>query len=238
MSDGPQILLLEDEPAIASTIAFAVQREGLALTHCPLLRDARRELAARCFDLAVLDVGLPDGSGLDLCRELRHGPQTAHLPILVLSARSEELDRVLGLELGADDYVAKPFSPRELVARIRALLRRSGHHQVAQAAPPRPAAGPAADFAVDSAGQRISYRQQPLSLTRLEYGLLLTLLRGVQRIHTRDMLLDAVWGQAADSTDRTVDTHIKTLRAKLRAAGAGDDCIATHRGMGYSLGRR
>jgi len=237
MRDGPKILLLEDEPAIASTIAFAVQREGYALTHCPLLRDARRELAAGPFDLAVLDVGLPDGSGLDLCRELRHAGETAHLPILVLSARSEELDRVLGLELGADDYVAKPFSPRELVARIRALLRRS-----AQARPGRPdsaSAGQEArpDFAVDAAGQRISYRNQALNLTRLEYGLLLTLLRGAERIHTRDMLLDAVWGQAADSTDRTVDTHIKTLRAKLREAGAGPDCITTHRGMGYSLGR-
>ena len=234
--NGAHILLLEDEPAIASAIAFALQREGFSLTHCPLVRDARRELAARHFDLAVLDVGLPDGNGLDLCRELRADAATLHLPILVLSARSEELDRVLGLELGADDYVAKPFSPRELVARVRALLRRSANsHAAGAAASPAPAQD-AKDFSIDDAGQRIRFRGQALDLTRLEYGLLRTLLQGMGRIYTRDMLLSAVWGPSADSTDRTVDTHIKTLRAKLRAAGAGDDCISTHRGMGYSLG--
>ncbi|MDH5206621.1 MAG: response regulator, partial [Hylemonella sp.] len=115
MSESGRILLLEDDPAIARTIAYALQTEGYALTHCPLLRDARREFAAAAFDLAVLDVGLPDGNGLDLCRELRSATATARLPILMLSARGEEIDRVLGLELGADDYVAKPFSPRELV---------------------------------------------------------------------------------------------------------------------------
>lgn len=237
MRDGSQILLLEDEPSIASVIAFALQREGFALTHCPLVRDARREISARHFDLAVLDVGLPDGSGLDLCREIRTNAETVNMPILILSARSEELDRVLGLELGADDYVAKPFSPRELVARIRALLRRSAQSQVPSSANLQISHGGTIDFAVDTAGQRISFRGQPLNLTRLEYGLLLTLQQGIGRIYTRDMLLEAVWGQSAESTDRTVDTHIKTLRAKLRAAGASDDCITTHRGMGYSLVR-
>jgi two-component system catabolic regulation response regulator CreB len=237
MRDGAQILLLEDEPAIASTIAFAVQREGFILTHCPLVRDARRELSTRLFDLAVLDVGLPDGSGLDLCRDLRADAATVDMPILMLSARTEELDRVLGLELGADDYVAKPFSPRELVARIRALLRRSGRtvdNRSAQTA----AQEHGNDFLVDEEGQRIRYRGQILPLTRLEYGLLLTLSRGPGRIYNRELLLQSVWGQDADSTDRTVDTHIKTLRAKLREAGAGEDCIITHRGMGYSLGVR
>lgn len=232
-----QILLLEDEPAIASTIAFAVQREGFILTHCPLVRDARRELSARHFDLAVLDVGLPDGSGLDVCRDLRNNPETAHMPILVLSARSEELDRVLGLELGADDYVAKPFSPRELVARVRALLRRSdraGYERSARSVSEDVKSG----FLVDEAGQRIRYRDQALQLTRLEYRLLLTLWRGPGRIYSRDLLLQSVWGQDAECTDRTVDTHIKTLRAKLREAGASEDCIITHRGMGYSLGVR
>jgi len=237
MRDGTQILLLEDEPAIASTIAFAVQREGLVLTHCPLVRDARRELSARHFDLAVLDVGLPDGSGLDVCRDLRNNPETADMPILVLSARSEELDRVLGLELGADDYVAKPFSPRELVARIRALLRRSHRAESIRSAD-KVSEEKGSDFVVDEAGQRIRYRGQTLHLTRLEYGLLLVLWRGPGRIHSRDQLLQSVWGQDAESTDRTVDTHIKTLRAKLREAGATEDCIVTHRGMGYSLGVR
>lgn len=237
MRDGIRILLLEDEPAIASAIAFALQREGYELIHCLLVRDARREIAAARFDLAVLDVGLPDGNGLDLCRDLRADAQTESLPILMLSARTEELDRVLGLELGADDYVAKPFSPRELVARIRALLRRSG--RAADACSVRTAVeDPSSDFLVDEEGQCIRYRGQVLSLTRLEYGLLLVLSRGAGRIYSREWLLQSVWGQDADSTDRTVDTHIKTLRAKLREAGAAEDSIITHRGMGYSLGVR
>lgn len=235
MSAVAQILLLEDDPAIAQAIAFALEREGFGLTHCPLLRDARREMAASHFDLAVLDLGLPDGNGLDLCREIRTGAETANMPILILSARSEEMDRVLGLELGADDYVAKPFSPRELLARVRALLRRSAKDAAAPSGSSSRSAGGVGDFQIDLAGQRISYRGQPLNLTRREHGLLLTLLQGPGRIYTREVLLDAVWGQTADSADRTVDTHIKTLRAKLRASGVQGDCITTHRGMGYSL---
>ena len=148
-----------------------------------------------------------------------------HLPVIVLSARSEEMDRVLGLELGADDYLAKPFSPRELVARVRALLRR------AQAAPAAAASPPG--FAVD--GSRVRLDGTVLNLTKLELGLLLKLLQAPQRIHSRETLLDAVWGTSADSSDRTVDTHIKTLRAKLREAAPARDPIKTHRGMGYSL---
>lgn len=235
MPDKPHILLLEDEPAIASAIAFALEREGFGLTHCPLVRDARREIAAQPFDAVVLDVGLPDGSGLDLCRDLRASPVTALLPILMLSARSEELDRVLGLELGADDYVAKPFSPRELVARIRALLRRSAKNHAFEALASVDSAQTAINFVVNTAGQRIRFKGQLLDLTRREYGLLATLLHGAGRIYPREFLLNTVWGQDADSTDRTVDTHIKTLRAKLRAAGADGDCIVTHRGMGYSM---
>ncbi len=219
------ILLLEDDPAIADTVVFALRREGYAVEHRAWLAEARERLrAAPAPALLILDVGLPDGHGLDLCRELRAGAlaHLGHLPVIVLSARSEEMDRVLGLELGADDYLAKPFSPRELVARVRALLRR------AQAAP-RVATG----FVVD--GSRVSLDGQPLALTKLELGLLTHLLRAPQRIHSRDALLDAVWGSSAESTDRTVDTHIKTLRAKLREAAPSRDPIKTHRGLGYSL---
>ncbi|KQV53163.1 hypothetical protein ASC95_10380 [Pelomonas sp. Root1217] len=216
------ILLLEDDPAIADTVAFALKREGFVVEHRAWLAEARERLrAAPAPELLVLDIGLPDGHGLDLCRELRNGP-LARLPIIVLSARSEEMDRVLGLELGADDYLAKPFSPRELVARVRALLRR------AQAAP-----APTLGFTVD--GTRVSLDGAPLNLTKLELGLLTHLLRAPQRIHSRDALLDAVWGSSAESTDRTVDTHIKTLRAKLREAAPERDPIKTHRGLGYSL---
>lgn len=219
------ILLLEDDPAIADTVAFALRREGFAVEHCGWLAEARARLrGSPAPDLLILDIGLPDGHGLDLCRELRAGPLKA-LPVIVLSARSEEMDRVLGLELGADDYLAKPFSPRELVARVRALLRR------AQAAPVAPVA--ASGFAVD--GSRVRLDGQLLNLTKLELGLLLKLLAAPQRIHSREALLDAVWGASADSSDRTVDTHIKTLRAKLREAAPARDPIKTHRGLGYSL---
>lgn len=230
----PSLLLLEDDPAIAKTVVFALQREGYAVVHCALLQDARSALAVQDFDALVLDVGLPDGNGLDLCREVRTRGVT---PVLMLSARGEELDRIVGLELGADDYMAKPFSPRELVARMRALLRRSAATQPAPAAAPAPAvvAAPEHGFVLDAAGQRIRLHGQVLDLTRREYGLLAVLLEAKGRIQSRDSLLGAVWGVDADSTDRTVDTHIKTLRAKLRAVDAGCDPIQTHRGMGYSL---
>ncbi|MCH7345420.1 two-component system response regulator CreB [Pelomonas sp. CA6] len=222
-----RILLLEDDPAIAQTVAFVLEREGYRLALCGWLHEARACLARAETDLALLDVGLPDGNGLDLCREIRQGPQPA-LPILMLSARSEESDKVAGLELGADDYLAKPFSPRELVARVRALLRRA---QALREAPARPVAG----FSIEAGGSRVRYHGELLPLTRRELGLLLRLLEAPQRIHSRDSLLDAVWGQEADSGDRTVDTHIKTLRAKLRLVRPEQDPIRTHRGLGYSL---
>ena len=216
------ILLLEDDPAIADTVVYALQREGFVVDHRAWLAEARDRLKQPpAPELLILDIGLPDGHGLDLCRELRSGP-LSHLPVIVLSARSDEMDRVLGLELGADDYLAKPFSPRELVARVRALLRR------ARVAPPA-----TTGFMVD--GSRVCLDGAPLHLTKLELGLLTHLLRAPRRIHSRDALLDAVWGSSAESTDRTVDTHIKTLRAKLREAAPARDPIKTHCGLGYSL---
>jgi two-component system catabolic regulation response regulator CreB len=230
---NPRILLLEDDPAIAGTVAFALQREGFEVEHVLLSGVARQSVAAAVPALAILDVGLPDGSGLDLCREWRQsGAATLRaLPVLMLTARAEELDRVVGLELGADDYMTKPFSPRELVARVRALLRRA-------ALAPAPVATPAeALFHLDADGQRIRFAGQWLALTRLEFGLLRALLRTPGRIRSREALLDEVWGTEGDATDRTVDTHVKTLRAKLRAVRPELEPIATHRGMGYSLER-
>ncbi|MDP3227805.1 MAG: winged helix-turn-helix domain-containing protein [Acidovorax sp.] len=224
-----RLLLLEDDPAIARTVAYALERDGLTVTHSLLVHDARQQMASHRFDLLVLDVGLPDGSGLDLLRDVRSAAPTATLPVLMLSAHGEEIDRVLGLELGADDYLTKPFSPRELAARVKALLRRAGNGIAA--APP--AAAPL--FHDDEAGQRISLRGQPLPLTRREYRLLAHLLRGAGRIHSRDALLAAAWGDDSESTDRTVDTHIKTLRAKLREVDPAREYISTHRGMGYCI---
>ncbi len=222
-----ELLLLEDDPAIAQTVRFALEREGFAIRHCAWLHEARSALAEKLPDLLILDVGLPDGNGLDLCREIRRSSASGqHLPLIVLSARSEEWDRVLGLELGADDYLAKPFSPRELVARVRALLRRSA---VSASVPA------AAGFVIEAEGSRIRFHGELLELTRRELGLLKRLLVAPARIHSRETLLDAVWGNEAESADRTVDTHIKTLRAKLRAVRPELDPIRTHRGLGYSL---
>ena len=220
----PRILLLEDDPAIARTVIYALELASLQVTHCLLVRDALRQISIGSYDVLVLDVGLPDGSGLDVCRQVRAQGAT---PVLMLSAHGEEIDRVLGLELGADDYVTKPFSPRELVARVRGLLRRV----VPAAAPTEPPSL----FTVDTTAQRASLRQQPLDLTRREFGLLAELLRRPGHIRSREALLNAVWGLDSDSTERTVDTHIKTLRAKLQQADPGREHISTHRGMGYAI---
>ena len=228
LADAPRILLLEDDPAIAGTVAFAFEREGWRVVHVLLVGEADREARMAPPAVAVLDVGLPDGNGLALCRRWRSDAdrRLATLPVLMLTARGEEFDRVLGLEAGADDYLAKPFSPRELVARVRALLRRAAW------APPL---STPALLALDEAGQRVLLAGEPLDLTRLEYGLLGALLRAPGRIKSREALLAEVWGPGCEATDRTVDTHVKTLRAKLRAARPELDPIVTHRGLGYAL---
>lgn len=239
MTPAAHVLLVEDDPAIARSIVFALERGGLAVTHCLLLADARRQLATHPHkqppDVLVLDIGLPDGSGLDLCRELRHGPATRGLPVLMLSAHGEEIDRVLGLELGADDYVSKPFSPRELLARVRSLLRRSQGQVSKLIADQAIKPGANGPFDLDMTGQRIALNGQVLDLTRREFGLLADLLTHRGRIRARADLLQAVWGSDSDSTDRTVDTHIKTLRAKLQLADPEREYIVTHRGMGYTM---
>lgn len=226
-TNAPQVLLLEDDPAIARTICYALEREGIAVTHSLLIADARRQWGNRSFDVLLMDVGLPDGNGLDWCRELRSAGSIA--PVLVLSARGEEMDKVLGLELGADDYLTKPFSPRELLARTRALLRRSRQFQ------PAAQAQPAAALQIDEQGQRALVHAKTLDLTRREYQLLQCLVQGAGRILSREHLLEQIWGLDSESTDRTVDTHIKTLRAKLREHLPDKEIIATHRGLGYSL---
>ncbi len=222
---NPVILLVEDEPAIADTLAWALRSEGFEPCHVATGGEALARLAQGGIAVAVLDVGLPDLSGFELCRRIR--AQDAALPVMFLTARSEEIDRVLGFEIGADDYVAKPFSPREVVARLRVMLRRSG----ALAAAPQAQPG----LQLDEAGARILHAGHSLPLTRYEYLLLRHLLKQPGRVFSRDQLLDAVWGSGSESTDRTVDTHIKTLRAKLRAVAPELDPILTHRGMGYSL---
>jgi two-component system catabolic regulation response regulator CreB len=216
-----RVLLVEDEGAIAQTVEFALRADGFETAHALTGRDALALAAAGNFDLAILDIGLPDIDGFALCRELR---RKRDLPVIFLTARDAEAERVLGLELGADDYVAKPFSPRELVARVRAVLRRSRATQTI-----------AQGFEHDADGHRVFFRGRLLDLTRYEYGLLAALLQRPGAILSRAQLMDRVWGGDSDSSDRTVDTHIKTLRTKLREVDPEADPIRTQRGLGYSL---
>ena len=221
-----RILVVEDELAIADAVLYALRADGLQAEHSLLGHPALERLRREHFDVLVLDVGLPDLGGFELCRELR---SFSNLPVIFLTARGAEIDRVVGLELGADDYVVKPFSPRELVARVRARIRRAA----ADASPTQLRERGA--FSHDLAGQRIRYRGEWLALTRYEYQLLACLLARPGAILSREHLMDAVWSDAPDTVDRTVDTHIKTLRAKLRLAAPDADPIRTHRGLGYSL---
>lgn len=229
----PHILLVEDERAIADVVAYTLRGDGHEVEHCLLGGDALVRLRAGGIDLVVLDLGLPDIGGLEVCRQLR---AFSAVPVVFLTARNEEIDRILGFELGGDDYMAKPFSPRELASRVRARLRR--HDEVAQGATARlvSSAGEAAPaFEHDPAGRRIRYRGRLLDLTRYEYLLLAELLRRPGAILSRAQLLDRAWDGAPESGERTVDTHVKTLRGKLREVDPGHDPIRTHRGVGYAL---
>ncbi|WP_436858303.1 two-component system response regulator CreB [Citrobacter tructae] len=221
------VWLVEDEQGIADTLIYMLQQEGFAVEAfergLPALDKARHQ----CPDVAILDVGLPDISGFELCRRLLE--RYPALPILFLTARSDEVDRLLGLEIGADDYVAKPFSPREVCARVRTLLRR-----VKKFAAPSDVIR-TGHFELNEPAAEVAWFGMPLLLTRYEFLLLKTLLLSPGRVYSRQQLMDIVWADAQDTFDRTVDTHIKTLRAKLRAINPDLSPINTHRGMGYSL---
>jgi two-component system catabolic regulation response regulator CreB len=220
------ILVVEDEPAIADTVVYALATDGFAARWASTGEAALAAATDSRFALAIVDIGLPDINGFELFRRLQD-VQPA-LPVIFLTARSGEIDRVVGLELGADDYVPKPFSPRELVARVRTVLRRAQR-------PAAPALASPAPFDVDDERKQIRYRGTALDLSRIEYRLLKVLVERPGRVFSRDELMQRAWDDPAASFDRTVDAHIKTLRAKLRAVAPGEDPIVTHRGMGYSL---
>jgi two-component system, OmpR family, catabolic regulation response regulator CreB len=226
----PPILIIEDEPAIADTLVYALRTEGFAPEWCGTGRAGLAALAARPFALVVLDIGLPDSSGFEICKQIR---ARSSVPVLFLTARNTELDRVLGLELGGDDYLVKPFSPRELTARVKAILRRTNGTGAPQCHPAN--AHQQREFVVDEERHVISFRSVPLDLARYEYRLLKTLAGRPGRVFTREQLMAAAWEEPGASLDRTVDAHIKMLRAKLRAIAPGADPIQTHRGIGYSL---
>jgi two-component system catabolic regulation response regulator CreB len=255
MSFKPRILIAEDESGIADTLQYVLKSDGFTPVWCATAEEAIAQFAQEPPALAILDIGLPDLNGFELFKRLQALNQSTggpEVPMLFLTARSDEIDRVVGLELGADDYIAKPFSPRELVARVRTILRRSarnspggpaataapGHgvpHQFAPAAPPASPQAPPLPFALDSERMQIRYYGRLLELSRYEYGLLRLLVQRPGRVFTRDELLELVWDDASDSFDRTVDAHIKTLRAKLKAIAPDVEPIRTLRGTGYAL---
>jgi two-component system catabolic regulation response regulator CreB len=231
------ILIVEDEAAIADSLTYALRTEGFIPHHVSLGEAALQALRPggdTQYQLVVLDIGLPDINGFEVCRKLR---QFSDVPVIFLTARSDEIDRVVGLEIGADDYVVKPFSPRELVARIRVILRRliptPTPMQTPRSTPD--AIAPASAFELRALEARILFHGQSLDLTRYEYLLLKTFLEHPGHVLSRAQLMDRVWEDAPDTLERTVDAHIKSLRAKLRMVRADSDPIQTHRGMGYSL---
>jgi two-component system catabolic regulation response regulator CreB len=223
-----RILVVEDEPAIAESLAYALRREGYGVAVSSTLSQASVELAAEPFDLMVLDLMLPDGSGFDLLGRMRH-PESL-TAVIVLSSRDAEADRVAALETGADDYVTKPFSPREVVARVRAVLRRSRPER-------RPPTASPADppLTIDPSARRAFVHGKVVELTRVEFDLLACLLEAPGRVYTRAQLIDRVWGDGFAITDRTIDSHVKGLRRKVSDAGGQAHVIETVRGVGYRV---
>jgi len=220
-----RVLIVEDEADIRDLLLFHLEREGYQVAQCRSGPEALRLAQATPPDLVLLDLMLPEMDGLEVCRRLRQDPATQGLPIVMLTARGDEVDRVLGLELGADDYVVKPFSPRELIARIRAVLRRV-----------RPATGAAplviGRLAIDAAAHQVTVDGAAVSLTRKEFDLLRALAEARGRVLSREYLLDHVWGYTAagEIESRTVDVHVRRLRQKLGAEGQR---IGTVTGVGY-----
>ena len=222
------ILIIEDEPSIADNITYALTTEGFTAHWQNNGRDGLAILAAGKVDLVILDVGLPDINGFDLAKEIR---RTSEVPIIFVTARDSEIDRVVGLEIGGDDYIVKPFSPRELTARVRAVLRRF----TGQMKPPSGTAAGTSPFRIDDNKYSIRLFDSPLDLSRYEFRLLRLLILAPGRVFSREQLMEQAWDEPDMSLERTVDTHIKTIRQKLRAVYPDEEWIVTHRGIGYSL---
>lgn len=224
----PNILLVEDEPAQREVLAYNLEAEGYAVSRAENGEEAMLQVAEALPDLVILDWMMPLMSGIEVCRQLKTREETRQIPIIMLSARSEEVDAVRGLETGADDYIVKPYALRELMARVRTQLRRT-----------RPTAAGSAlsfeDITLDPERHRVNRADKELKLGPTEYRLLATLLEKPGRVFSRDQLLDHVWGRDIFVDNRTVDVHIARLRKSLMQHG-GDDPIRTVRGTGYALG--
>ncbi|AUW48282.1 response regulator [Rhizobium beringeri] len=226
---APRILVVDDEPHIRDVICFALERAGLAWLAVRNGTEAMTAFRRGSIDLIILDIGMPDMDGLDVCRQIR---KTSGLPILFLSARDEEIDRVLGLEIGGDDYVTKPFSPRELIARVKAILKRSGNGAEPER---RHATLVAGALSLDRGARTVTFRDSEIAMTALEFAILDALLSRPDMVFSREQLMEAAYGAGTYVADRTIDSHIRNIRAKFLAAG-GQGVIATVHGIGFKLG--
>lgn len=224
MGKNESILIIEDEPSIADNLSLSLSREGYDVSLCVNLTDGREYFNENNYDCMILDVGLPDGNGFDFCREVR---SQSDIPIIMLTARSDEIDRVVGLEIGADDYITKPFSPRELVARVRAVLRRTQREIKINPVPD-------SKIKVDEDTFEVYVEGKLMQLSHHEFRLIAVLAKSPGRIFSRQQLLEKAWDDPQAAMERTVDAHIKGLRSKIREI-SGRDLIQTHRGFGYSM---
>ncbi|HTO80246.1 MAG TPA: response regulator transcription factor [Methylocystis sp.] len=226
-----RILVVDDDPHIREVIGFALERAGMAVVTAKDGSEALRRFAERAPDLVILDIGMPEMNGLEVCRQIRKSSET---PILFLSARDEEIDRVLGLEIGGDDYVTKPFSPRELVARVNAILKRMSPNAAQQ--PQEALALAHGALRMEPAAHRATMGGAELALTAIEFAILKTLLARPRQVFSRELILDAAYGGAIHVADRTIDSHIRNIRAKC-ATLAATGVIETVHGVGFKLGR-
>ena len=219
-----RVLIVEDERDLSRVVAYNFQKEGFDVVVAFNGDQALRAVKEERFDLILLDLMLPDISGIEVCKKLKQNPQTAAIPVVMVTAKGEEVDRIVGFELGADDYVVKPFSVRELLLRARSILRRA---DASTHAPERFETG---KLKVDRAAHRVWVEDHEVALTALELRLLVMLYDRRGRVQSRELLLDEVWGAETDVTARNVDTHVKRVREKLGPAG---EYIETVRGVGY-----
>ena len=225
-----KILIIEDEPDIRRNLEYNLGREGFSASSVGSLDEANEKLKSKKFDLILLDLMLPDGSGLDLCKKIKSNSETEATPIIILTAKDDEVDKVVGFELGADDYVTKPFSVRELILRVKAILKRSDTKTKEVVEVERQFG----DLKIDVDSHEVHVDSQLIELTALEFRLLKELVEKRGRVQSRDQLLSEVWGYNAEVTTRTVDTHIKRLREKLGSMGKH---VQTIRGVGYKFSR-
>jgi two-component system phosphate regulon response regulator PhoB len=224
-----KILVIEDEPDIRKNLEYNLSREGFSISTAASISEANTLLASTDYNLILLDLMLPDGSGLDLCKSIKSNSDTESIPIIILTAKDDEVDKVVGFELGADDYVTKPFSVRELILRVKAVLKRgSKKKEIVEVV------RQFGDLKIDVDSHEVHVDDTKINLTALEFRLLRQLVDTRGRVQSRDQLLSDVWGYSAEVTTRTVDTHVKRLREKLGPMGK---YVQTIRGVGYKFAR-